>query len=148
MSENLTGATNGFFNGAGVTFATFLATITQGVHADEPPPQTPVGFPMPFRVFRNMTIDDLEAVYTFVNAAAATGLLDKPTQRAARYCTQSSDCDQTKGESCDTTAKECVNADCAATADCPVCQTCTATGNTKCALPGAPALGICIGQGI
>jgi hypothetical protein len=152
MSANLVGP-NGWFNNPGISLAQWVTTITQGVHADDPPPQPRLAFPMPWDTFRNMQLDDLAAVYTYVRAVAvasnggALSIADKPTQDAARYCGQPADC--RTGESCDTTTHQCFGGACGKSADCSVCQTCTGpandAGSTTCALPTS---GTCYSQGI
>jgi hypothetical protein len=148
MSADLSGKTNGYFNGATISFDQWLTEITQGVHADMPPPQPPLAFPMPAAAFRNMGLDDLEAVYFYVRYVAQNGgttiTADKLTQDAARYCMQASDCIAALGESCNTATNECVGRTCKVDSDCDVCQTCDAT--KKCI---APAMGAtCLTQGL
>ena len=68
----------------------------------------------------------------------------------AIYCASAADCG---AGSCDLVNNECTLKTCGSNADCPVCQTCTAAGNTKCEAlhdgdAGPPALSICIGSGI
>jgi hypothetical protein len=141
-TANLIGAKNGFFNDPTVTFSTFLATITEGIHANEyneAGVAPPLSFPMPWPEFRNMGLDDLEAVYTYLSTLAASKQVtvnDVDQQGAARYCTSSSDC--FPGESCNsgdsgTATNECYGGPCTTDADCGTCQTC-AVGGT-CALP-------------
>ncbi len=148
MSANLLGTT-GFINNPAVGFQTFLATITQGIHADDNPPK-PLAWPMPWPTFRNMQIEDLEAVYTYLKTVgAAHPRPDKATRDAALYCTGDTDCVQALGETCDTTNHECINRTCAGDdTKCPVCQVCTANTNTQCALLSGAALGACIGAGL
>ena len=150
MSANLLGRTGGFF--AGATFAQFLATITQGVHGDDPPPQAPLAFPMPWQTFRNMELADLTAVYTYMTwTRSNTDLPNKAIRDTALYCDSTDPdagvtCPSTM--TCDTTNKECVGLSCQTNDDCPVCQTCTAAGNTKCALPSADLVAACVASGI
>jgi hypothetical protein len=124
-----------------VTFSTFLATITEGIHANEMNEAgvaPPLSFPMPWTEFRYMGLDDLEAVYTYLSWIAQKADIttnDVDQQGAARYCTSSSDC--FPGESCNsgdsgTATNECYGGPCSTDADCGTCQTCT-TGT--CALP-------------
>jgi hypothetical protein len=153
MSANLLGP-NGFF--VANTWPTFLALITQGVHAEDPAPQAPLGFPMPARVFRNMTLADLEAVYTYLRLVATKvpgGRADKVIRGTAQFCASDADCPGAVAQSCDLTNKECTGKTCGSDADCPVCQTCSASGNTKCAAlhdsaDAGPQLSICIGAGL
>jgi hypothetical protein len=129
-TANLIGKTNGFFNEPGMSFSTFLATITQGVHADDPPNdagmQPPLSWPMPWTEFRNMGLDDLEAVYTYLSWIAQNGNItqnDVEHQGAARYCASTTDC--YSGESCNTPTNECYGGPCNTDADCGTCQTCS-----------------------
>jgi hypothetical protein len=152
MSANLLGP-NGYFVAA--DFPTFLATITQGVHAEDPPPQAPLGFPMPARVFRNMTLGDLEAVYTYMRQVATKvpgGRADKVIRASAVYCAADTDCNAAVGATCDKTNSECTGKTCGSSADCPACQTCTGAGNTKCETlhdgDAGAALSACIGAGL
>jgi hypothetical protein len=137
MSEDLTGAMHGFFHEPGTTFDVFEQLIMTGTHVDEVPP-TPLGFPMPWRTYRNMVHEDLEAIFTYVaNVPARTGANDKATQPLARYCAADVDC--LTGETCATTTHECAGGSCAADQDCSACQTCSAG---HCAPPaaGSPCL--------
>jgi hypothetical protein len=131
MSANLIGAANGFFSKSTTTFDVFLATITQGVHADTPgrPPLAP---PMPWPGLRHMTLGDLQAIFTYLkwlatSSAAPNGVNDKLTQGAARYCTTNGDCIAALSETCNVPTNECVNKTCAVDSDCDACQTCSAT---------------------
>jgi hypothetical protein len=147
-SANLEGLNNGFFNKSSVTFQTFLTLITQGIHAEDvtpdsgPPAQ--LAYPMPWGVFRHMTLSDLESVYVFLKQVASTygstslvngadggAQLDKSLPAPALYCAPAGDagpaiaCPAPMMCSSTTAPGECVAA-CATTADCAVCQTCTA----------------------
>ncbi len=147
MSANLLGP-NGFFAGANLPI--FLATITQGVHADDPPPQAPLGWPMPSRVFRNMVLSDLEAVYTYLHQVQGVpGRVDKVINPTAIYCASNADCNATVGPTCDTTNHECVSkTPCGSDSDCPVCQVCAGAGTKSCSLPTATLLAGCIAAGL
>jgi hypothetical protein len=110
---------------------------------------------MPAHTFRNMTIEDLEAVYFYVwyiaKNGGATITADKATQDAARSCAQSSDCIAALGETCDPTAKECVGRSCSADSECDVCQTCTGpaagdAGTGTCVAPAAASM--CLTNGL
>ena len=154
MSANLIGKTKGFFNRPGVDFQVFLQTLTLGVHGDEligGGSAMPLAFPMPYATFRNMTLGDLEAVYTYMHHLATNanlvGAADKSTLEAARYCAANGDC-KGAGETCDTTAHECVGRTCATPADCDVCQKCTATKCAAYTAGEAAALGGCIAVGL
>jgi hypothetical protein len=144
MSANLIGQNNGFFR-PGITFATFLATITQGVHADAPVSeagtQPPLAWPMPWTEFRHMGLDDLEAIYTYYTwlalNAPTTGAADVIRQPAARYCSTAANCNA--GESC-AASNECVGGPCTLDSDCGACQTCT---GSVCTAPD-PATSVCL----
>jgi hypothetical protein len=149
MSSDLSGASNGFFN-SGVTYAVFVQTLTEGIHADEAPPQRPLAWPMPWAHFKNMTSGDLQAVYTYVRAVAQdaniTGANDKRTQDAAVYCTQNSDCTAGgAGTTCNVASNECVGNACTVDADCAACQACAGAGST-CA--PANVSGACVTSGL
>jgi hypothetical protein len=151
-TANLIGQTNGFFNESGMSFATFLTTITQGIHADDPPNDAgvypPLSWPMPWTEFRHMGLDDLEALYTYLSWIAANGHVsqnDVVHQGAARYCTSASNC--YAGESCNAATNECYGGPCNTDTDCGTCQTCSsddggATPGT-CVAPN-PATSLCV----
>lgn len=126
-TANLIGKNNGFFNLPGMTFSTFLTAMTQGVHAEDPPGmQAPLAWPMPWTEFRNMGLDDLEALYTYLSWVAKnapTTSNDVDQQGAARYCASASDC--FTGESCNMATSECYGGPCNTDADCGTCQTCS-----------------------
>lgn len=144
MSANLLGKTNGYFNVPNISFQVFLETITEGIHADDANP-TPLAYPMPWAELRNMNLDNLEAIYTYMRYLAVntptTGAGDKATQLAARYCAASTDC--LSGETCNMASNECVGGACSNDSDCGTCQVCT-TG--ACAAPLATSA--CIANGI
>lgn len=154
MTSNLTGSSMGYFTTAGdptISFQQWVEEITQGVHADMTAPKPPLAWPMPWQHFGQMTLGDLEAVYTYVRTVAQvaprTGANDKSTQEAARYCTQTSDCNTGAGETCNTATSECVGTPCNADADCAACQTCPAGGGTRrCIAPASSST--CLTQGI
>jgi hypothetical protein len=129
MSADLLGSTHGFFAQPGTTFDVFLATITQGVHADEAS-RPPLAYPMPWPTFRKMTLGDLQSIYTYLRWLAlnkpdgGAGFADKITQSAAFYCTGNNACNTGAGETCDMTNHECIGRPCATDDDCHVCQTC------------------------
>jgi hypothetical protein len=143
-TANLIGKVNGFFSEPTMTFSTFLTTITQGIHADEPAGmQRPLAFPMPWTEFRHMGLDDLEAIYTYLSWLAKNGpttVNDVVQQSAARYCASTSDC--FTGESCNTATNECYGGPCNTDADCDTCQTCSATPGT--CVPPNPATSVCV----
>ncbi len=143
MSADLIGP-SGFFNQADATLEEFLAIITSGTHADESTDGTParaLGFPMPWQHFQNLLPADLGDIYAYVHllATSGPGVTDKVTQDYDRYCTASTQCDQAGGETCDLASNECTNTSCGTTSDCNACQTCTASGNTRCATPDSDA---------
>ncbi len=155
MSANLIGKTNGFFTMPNVTFETFLTDITQGTHAEDPHP-TPLAYPMPWTVFKNLTLDDLESVYTYLSTVAKTtaamtdaGLVDKATQSASLYCDGHNACPIGSCTITDGGPGECVGQPCNAAnngSDCPACQVCS--GGT-CGLPAdAGTLGACVANGL
>jgi hypothetical protein len=140
-SANLLGANHGFFNLPNISFQLFLTEMTQGIHAETPPPDggsaRPLGFPMPYTEFRNMGIDDLEAIYTYYRwiamNAPTTGTSDVKAQLPARYCTTAANC--AAGETC-TAANECAGGPCTVDSDCDTCQTCV---SSVCTAPAANA---------
>ncbi len=133
MSANLTGDLYGFT----LPYAGFLDTWLSGVSFTSATPHT-LGFPMPFDVFRNMTNQDKEAVYTYITtiqkATFITG--DKKHQAPARYCAVVGDCEV--GEACTSITingaptKECTGAACTADSDCGACQKCDTSVTLKC----------------
>jgi mono/diheme cytochrome c family protein len=139
-SANLVGPANGFFNKPSMSFSTFLTLITQGVHAEDPMPK-PVAWPMPWPVFKHMTLSDLQSIYVFVSAVAVqfgqptlAGALDKVVPDPALYCDATNGCPM--GFACSSTNGECLAQTCTAATvltDCAVCQTCT---GGKCTAPG------------
>jgi hypothetical protein len=149
-SQNLIGQAHGFFQTA--TFSTFLADITEGVHAEDPANEAgalpPLAWPMPWTEFRNMGVDDLEAIFTYMNWLAMKGAVtgnDILQQPPARWCATTNDCQPS--ESCASAAgdagvspNECYGGPCSADSDCGTCQTCT--GNV-CTLPD-PATSVCM----
>ncbi len=147
MSADLLGATHGFFNEPTATFATFDAILQYGMHIDDPVP-TPLAWPMPWGHLRDMTLDDLSAVYTYLHVLATdsprTGSNDKATQMTAVYCTMDTDCTGVGG-TCNMATNECVGASCTIDADCPACQHCTATA---CSAPDPTADAACLNDGI
>src|SRR5207248_6583279 len=114
----------------GMSFGLFEGIIIDMAHIDMNPPM-PLGWPMPADHFRNMTVDDLVAVYTYMSILAQseprTGANDKQTQDYARYCTMDSDCDTANGESCDVANAQCIGKSCSSGSDCDACQTCDVT---------------------
>lgn len=141
MATNLSGTARGFTGSS--NFSSFLAIIQTGTHADDPMP-APLAFPMPWQRYRNLTLDDLSAIYTYISMIPKrSGANDKATQEAAVYCAANSDCNTAAGETCNTATKECIGKSCVGDGDCAACQTCTAT---KCAAPAANST--CLTQGI
>jgi hypothetical protein len=148
MSADLTGQNNGFLQQPEDTFGRFLATIESGTHADESvhgDPARALGWPMPWQDFRNMTMDDLEALYTYLKALPHLGgAADKDTSDYARYCQAATDC--AAGEVC--TANECAGASCGPDDDdagedgslidtSDVCNACQRCQSSRCAAPDA-----------
>ncbi len=123
MSANLTGETKGIK----YSFSTFLQTRPTATHAANPS-HGHLGFPMPWATFRNMTLDDLRAIYTYIrNVPGRTGADDAVRQGHAVFCASDDDCDQGAGETCAMETSECVGAECVSDSDCGACQTCTAS---------------------
>jgi hypothetical protein len=150
-TANLIGKNNGFFSEKTMTFSTFLATITQGIHADEENEAgvaAPLAWPMPWQEFRNMGLDDLEAIYTYLSwlaQNAPTTVNDVVQQGAARYCASQTDC--FPGESCNAATSECYGGPCNTDVDCGTCQTCSSDDGG--ASPGTcvapdPATSFCV----
>jgi mono/diheme cytochrome c family protein len=152
-SANLIGSTNGFFNFASVDFATFESLITEGVHAEDPAPQRSVAFPMPWEDFKNLTIGDMEAIYTYMNVVSHNyhPALDKVIPQPAVYCDPTTPCSTGSTCSSNSAPGECLHNTCTAATvatDCAICQTCSAsTGGTCQTLSGNNLFG-CIGAGI
>jgi hypothetical protein len=157
-SANLTGSGNGFFNMGTVDFATFETLITEGIHAEDPKPR-PVAFPMPWTFLRNLTLSDLEAVYTYMNQVATqygktsetSAATDKVIPDPAVYCDPTTPC--ATGWKCSSSAGpgECLNQTCTiatVATDCAVCQTCSAATAGACQTETGTALGMCVGAGI
>lgn len=142
-SANLTGEQHGFFNLPQVSFGTFLALITQGVHAEDPDP-APLAFPMPWQAFRHMQLGDLEAIYTYMHTVAVqygkttlTGTKDKVIPAPALYCDSTHACPV---GTCSGAIGECLAATCgtaSVTTDCAACQTCSAASSGVCQAPSA-----------
>jgi mono/diheme cytochrome c family protein len=156
-SANLVGPTNGFFNFKQVTFETFLTLITQGIHAEDPVP-TPIAWPMPWQVFRNMTLSDLQAIYTYMNTVAsytktapafAAPTVDKNIPSPALYCDSTIACPAAAAMTCSSTTGpgECLLNACATDASagslCSACQTCS----TSCVTETGMTLGGCVAKG-
>jgi hypothetical protein len=141
MSANLIGQVYGFIPAQ--EFVTFLAVLTEGLHVEDPTP-TPLVWPMPWTHFRNMTLHDLESLYTYLRyLPARTGMNDKMTQPAARYCTVNTDCNTANGETCAMAIHECLGGACSSNADCGACQDCT---GGYCAAPAAGSM--CLASGL
>ncbi|HVY45867.1 MAG TPA: hypothetical protein VHB21_08315 [Minicystis sp.] len=142
MSADLIGANNGFYD----PFFSFLELIQEGKHVEDPG-QPPLAWPMPWPTFRNMTLDDLESIYVYIETVPRiSGPEDKQTQMAVMSCMQPSDCPS--GQTCDTTQNECHGQGCTAATeamDCGACQTCDAGTNT---CDVADEGGACVTQGL
>jgi len=152
-SANLQGSSKGFFTEPTMQFSTFLTLITQGVHADDPPPQAPLAFPMPWQTFSHMQLGDLEAIYTYMSAVAAqygktalTGAADKTIPAPALYCDTKVACPTGMKCSSASAAGECLAPTCVKDTDCAVCQTCGGA-STGCATMTGTALAGCVAQG-
>lgn len=145
MSANLIGSAAGTVGFAAKPFQIFLRTILEGVHADDPMPK-PLSWPMPWTAFRNMTVHDLEAVYTYIHVLQQSRqVAGKVTQDPVAYCAQNGDC--ATGQTCNTATSECVGQSCTINTDCPACQTCGANQQlTTCAAPQASSS--CVLHGI
>ncbi len=160
-AANLEGQNNGFFNKSQVTFETFLTLISQGIHAEDIAPDAgsprSVAPPMPWDVFHNMLLSDLQAIYTYMNQVGVqygrTTLIagkDKLIPDPAVYCDGSkTPAGCPAGMTCSSTTGpgECAGNPCTTATvvtDCAVCQTCTA--NVCTAMTGA-ALGGCVANG-
>jgi hypothetical protein len=130
---------------ATVSFQTFLATITEGIHADDPPPQAPLAWPMPWQTFRKMDLGDLQAIYTYMNLAAtsfgktAQTTHDMSIPMAAMYCDAMNQCPMGFACSAASGAGECLLQACTADTDCAVCQTCD-PASKKCTVPAATSM--------
>ena len=159
-SANLDGPTNGFFNRPNVQFDTFLTLISQGVHAEDATPDSGppahVAFPMPWQVFGNMTLADLQAVFVYTSEVARqygrvslAGAADKRIVNPALYCDSTTPCPI--GMSCSSataTGGECISNTCATDADCAVCQKCLAgDAGLSCQVESAAALATCVATG-
>ncbi len=145
FSANLSGQDHGFFHEADSTFDRYHRVIDTGTHADETPPR-PLGFPMPWDLHRNMVLEDLFSVFTYISLLPArTGVGDKEIQDYTRWCATAADC--RSDESCyfnpATSANECVDGACENDQDCSTCQTCTAG---TCLAPGVGDA--CLASGI
>jgi mono/diheme cytochrome c family protein len=136
MSANLVGA-SGYFGETDALFTSFEGILQTGVHIDDS--NLPVlAAPMPWQHLRNLTVEDLAAIYTYLQNVQAVHhgtLTDKAVQDPSYYCAADADCDALNGgttgiETCDTTAHECIGRTCAVDSDCRVCQTCS--GATSC----------------
>jgi mono/diheme cytochrome c family protein len=125
-AADLVGANHGFFTDPAVDYSTFLTLITEGIHAEDSPPE-PLAYPMPWQFYKNMTGDDLQAVYLYLHTVGAEGGLslagDTVIPNPAIYCDSSNPCPA--GSTCGTATSECVaQASCLTDLDCAVCQQC------------------------
>ena len=161
-SANLIGASHGFFNNPDVSFETFLTLITQGIHAEDTP-SAPLAFPMPWTELKNLSLGDLQAIYTYMHTVASsygttlTGTADKVIPTPALYCdkTNSTIAACPPGSSCSSTtgAGECLALTCAGDTDCAACQKCVAGdgGKTCQTLPatadGGASVATCLANG-
>jgi hypothetical protein len=150
-SADLIGATNGFFQSQNADFPTFEELITQGIHAEDPNPQRPVSWPMPWDKLRYMTLEDMQAVYTYMfQVATQYGSIHTPDRvipDPARFCAPGTSCPSGYACSSTTGPGECLNQTCTTgtvLTACAVCQTC-ASGH--CAVMTGGALAACEGAG-
>jgi cytochrome c553 len=156
-SASLEGATNGFFNNPDVQFSTFLTLVTEGIHAEDPQPG-PVAFPMPWPYFKNMVLEDLQSIFTYMNQVALqygkptlTGTADKIIPDPALYCDKTTACPA--GMICSSTKAtpgECLSQTCTQATqatDCAVCQTCSAPTGGTCQTSTGMALATCVQNG-
>lgn len=146
MAANLIGANNGLKSR--LSAAQFRELMIQNRHVASVG-TAPLGWPMP-PVYKNLVDEDFSAIYLYLTTVKGpSGSFDKVTQDYARYCTSTADCNVAAGETCDTTYSQCVGQTCTAASvatACNACQTCTASGNTKCAAPSPTST--CVSQGI
>jgi hypothetical protein len=158
-TANLAGSQHGFFAQPDLTFTVFLQLITEGVHADEITADSgaprPLAWPMPYKFFGKMGLDDLEALYTYLRWIAThagnTGAADVVQQEAARYCAKTADCNTAAGETCFITGDagtggECVGKSCSQDSDCDTCQTCSGAPSGTCVAPASGSA--CVAGGI
>jgi hypothetical protein len=159
-SSDLVGATHGFFNQNG--FSTFLTVITQGIHA-ESPSKAPLAFPMPWTEFKNLNLDDLQAIYTYMSTVASTygkttltGALDQVVPAPALYCDTSNSTiaacpPHTTCSTPDGGAGECLPQTCTTSRDCAACQTCDTITHSCALLPpvadAGPSQASCLANG-
>jgi hypothetical protein len=154
MSQNLIGAGGFFAAPSPADLPTFLQTITQGVHADEETdggPKTPLGFPMPAAHYKNMTVTDLTAIYTYLSVVATNDPRPgKATQDPTRYCTKQADCTGA-GELCGVgdggaSVNECYHGACTSDLDCGACQVCDVGVTNTCLM--ADPTSTCVTKGL
>ena len=157
-SADLIGKTNGFFTKANVDFATFETLITEGIHAEDPAPQRRVAFPMPWTFLKNMTLGDMQAVYTYMNQVAIqygtvvqVGAADKLIADPAVYCDPTTPCPTGWSCSSSNAPGECLHQICTTATvltDCAICQTCSAATGGACQTMTGATLGGCIQAGL
>ena len=157
-SANLIGNTNGFFNKSTVDFATFETLITEGIHSEDPAPQRRVAFPMPWSFLKNLTLGDLQSVYTYLNQVATqygkvtqVGASDKVIPDPAIYCDPTNACPAGWSCSSSNAPGECLHQTCATATvltDCAICQTCSAATGGSCQTMTGAALAGCVQAGL
>jgi len=157
-SANLVGKKNGFFNMPNVDFGTFETLITEGIHAEDPAPERSVAFPMPWTYLRNLTLGDMQAVYTYMNLVATqygevadSGTFDKLIPDPAIYCDPAVACPTGWTCSSSNAPGECLHQTCATATvlnDCAICQTCSAATGGVCQTMPAAALAACVQAGL
>jgi hypothetical protein len=141
-SANLLGASHGFFQEPGDSYARFRSLIRTGTLVDETPAR-PLAFPMSLVApnLAKLLEEDLRAVYDYAKAVpATTGPSDVPHQGPARWCGSVADCDA--GETC-TAGGECTGGACSGDLDCGTCQTC---GAGTCQAPAPDSLCVLTAQ--
>jgi hypothetical protein len=148
MSPNLIGAGEGFFHETGISFPLFDSLLATGLHVDDPDPAR-LAWPMQWAHFRLMTLDDLEAVYTYMRTLDSPQV-DRVNQESARFCLMDSEC--RAGETCfgvnadAGVGGECLASTCSVDADCDACQTCATVGSGKQCVAPAPG-SLCVFNG-
>jgi hypothetical protein len=152
MTTDLVGATKGFFGESTADFVTFEGILQTGVHIDDALAPA-LAAPMPWQHLRDLTVEDLEAIFAYLHAVQdqqpSPLTADKATQDASYYCTDNTPCDTVGGESCDlasasATFHECIGRSCTSNGDCRTCQTCDIP-NHAC---GGPVDATCKASGI
>lgn len=135
MSRDLCGDSYGYL----APFTDFAASFASGLRAGSP--AEPLAWPMPTWAVRNLTTQDLEAVFTYLRLVPRrTGAGDKQTAGPVTACTSSMDCPTP--QQCNLAAGEC-EGPCDTLTPCPACQTCVANA---CVAPASTAT--CLTSGL